>query len=108
MRAPTTHEIHDTVGHSHLDAITHEGGGLLIVECRDGRFYLEVDHGDFPNSPGLVQKSIDSKTEPTFYEDENTAGAAALEIMRRAYPNIPEKWFIEKSVFHGIPYCTKS
>lgn len=47
--AANTHRMYDTVGHEHLDGLVNwaigefPDTGLLLIECRDGRWFVEVE-----------------------------------------------------------------
>ncbi|MGH8376795.1 MAG: hypothetical protein ACRER6_16210, partial [Pseudomonas sp.] len=63
--AANTHALYRTVGHHHLDSLVYwatgdfPDAGLNLVECEDGRWFVEVDHGiKFDGTAGLSSPNI--------------------------------------------------
>lgn len=46
-----THDLYKTISHEHLDGLVSwaigefPNAGLSLVECSDGQWFVEVDHG---------------------------------------------------------------
>ncbi|MDR9836925.1 MULTISPECIES: hypothetical protein [Herbaspirillum] len=72
--AINTHAMYGTIGHQHLDALVYwatgdfPDAGLNLVECRDGRWFVEVDHGDRYNSmEGISKPNLSPYVQPQFF-----------------------------------------
>jgi hypothetical protein len=91
--AANTHAMYRTVGHTHLDSFVNwvlgdfPDAGLNLVECADGRWFVEVDHGiRFDGMPGVSRPNVAPYVEPVFYVDEAAAMVFALDCIKKAYP----------------------
>lgn len=86
-----THEKYHTVSHHHFDFLTPEGeypeSALMIVECEDGRWFIQQEFGDeYSPFPGIVKSGEDIDTVPTFYLDVDSAAAAAFGYIKQIHP----------------------
>lgn len=99
-----THRKYNTVSHHHFDFtfMTPEGGfdypdsGLMLVECDDGRWFIEQEFGqEYSQFPGVVKSREDLETEPTFYKDLETVAQAAFSLIKLVYPTTPDTHFTE-------------
>jgi len=89
-----THRKYNTVGHIHFDFCyqvgddsRYPGSALRLVECADGRWYLEQEFGtEYEVFPGVVKSSTDLDTLPTFFPDVDTAARAAFAFILQVYP----------------------
>lgn len=96
--ALNTHIMYDTVSHEHLDSLVSwatgefPDAGLSLVECADGRWFLEVDHGDAFNSiAGISKPEIAPFVEPTFFKSEEEAQNFAFACIKQVYPELESK-----------------
>lgn len=104
--AANTHEIFNTVGHQHLDSLVYwatgdfPSAGLNLVECADGRWFVEVDHGDaFNQIDGVSKPQVVPYVAPQFFADEGGAKDFAIACIKQVYPSLHDKdlnkWFEE-------------
>jgi hypothetical protein len=102
--AANTHVMFNTVGHQHLDSLVYwatgdfPGEGLNLVECADGRWFVEVDHGEGFNAfEGVSRPNVAPYAEPRFFADEMGARAFAIECIQKRYPDLQKRdlneWF---------------
>jgi hypothetical protein len=94
-----THHKYNTVFHWHFDfsyekedgTSEYPSSGLLLVECEDGRYYLEQEFGtEYAAFPGVVKSRYDLITEPTFYSSLEAAARAAFALIKQVYPSTPD------------------
>lgn len=94
-----SHIKYQTVNHYHIDFMTNNGypnSALMIVECEDGRFFLEQEFGDeYSQFMGVLKTSYDIETKPVFYSDLKSAAEAAFKIIKIIYPDTPEHHLID-------------
>lgn len=93
-----THAMYRTISHDHLDTFVNwvlgefPDAGLMLVECQDGRWFVEVDHGiRFDGMPGVSCPNATPYVEPTFFGDESAATAFALECIKQAHPELANR-----------------
>ena len=92
-----THRKYNTVGHIHFDFCYQVDGrpeyphsALALIECADGRWFLEQEFGEeYDAFAGVVKSSEDLETLPTFYPDVDTAARAAFALILKVYPSTP-------------------
>ncbi|CAK7035674.1 MAG: hypothetical protein BACC_04479 [Bacteroides sp.] len=99
--AVNTHSMYRTVRHIHLDSFVYwvlgefPDEGLNLVECQDGRWFVEVDSGSgstrFDRMPGVSCPNVSPFVEPVFHADEASAMTFALECIRKAYPTLSNR-----------------
>ena len=87
-----THEKYNTIDHIHLDMLVPHTDdvdlGLMLVECENGKWYIEQEFStNAYDASGVVKSQTDIITEPVFYPDEESAKKAALNIVKSIYPN---------------------
>lgn len=101
-----SHALYGTVGHLHLDSLTHwatgeyPDSGLMLVECADGRWFVEVDFGDrFDAMEGVSRPYITPDVAPVFFKDETAARNFSMECLKLGHPDLKERnlqpWFDE-------------
>lgn len=90
-----THIKYNTIGHEHLDDLVswvtgeYPDSGLALVECSDGRWFVEVDHGhDFDSLLGISKPKCRPYLEPIFYPSRSDALEFALTLINKVYPNL--------------------
>jgi len=93
-----THAMYRTVGHVHLDTFVYSvlgdfpDAGLNLIECADGRWFVEVDGGGgdtrFDHMHGVSCPNVGPYVEPLFYADKTSAMMFALECIKTAYPEL--------------------
>ena len=93
--ATNTHTKYQTCGHTHLDSFVgwmlggreFPDSGLSLVECADGRWFVEVDYGVlFDGMPGISCPDVVPYVEPEFHVSESSAMTFALECIKKVYP----------------------
>ncbi|OLF81967.1 hypothetical protein AWH63_10535 [Marinobacter sp. C18] len=95
--APNTHELYNTVGHEHLDALVYwalgdfPDSGINLVECENGKWFVKVDHGDdYDHLEGIARPNVSPLTEPTFFSTEDAAREFAYKCIRMVHPELIE------------------
>ena len=81
-----THQRFDTVGHEHMSSLVRwdhdnsDGLYFMIVECRDGRHFLESEFNDevYDQFPDIYSEKRSG--DPVFYPNRLAALERALEI----------------------------
>ncbi|OJU46026.1 MAG: hypothetical protein BGN96_00990 [Bacteroidales bacterium 45-6] len=60
-----------------------------MVECVDGRWFIEVDFGhDFDSFAGISKPKYSPYVAPNFYSNREGALTKALELIRQVHHNI--------------------
>jgi hypothetical protein len=87
-----THRLFNTISHSHLDSLVnwatgeYPDSGLLLVECADCRWFVEVDFGNDYNAIGGVSKpKILPYMDPVFFESRKDGEAFAFECIKKIH-----------------------
>lgn len=104
--AANTHAMYQTIGHQHLDSLVHwasgefPDAGLNLVECQDGRWFVEVDHGSrFNHIDGISRPNVSPYVEPRFFGSEHEVREFAIACIKQAHPEVAGKnlqeWFDE-------------
>lgn len=99
-----THAMYQTIGHQHLDSLVYwatgefPDAGLNLVECQDGRWFVEVDHGNrFNQIDGISRPNIAPYVEPQFFGSEQEARVFAIACIKQAHTEVGNKnlqeWF---------------
>lgn len=93
--AANTHRMYDTVGHEHLDGLVNwaigefPDTGLLLIECRDGRWFVEVEYGDdYDAIAGVSKPNVAPYVEPQFFSSEDDARQFAFTCIKQVYPTL--------------------
>lgn len=93
-----THKLYDTINHEHLDSLVSwatgefPNAGLNLVECADGRWFVEVDHGRaFDDIAGVSRPTLTPYTEPAFFQSESEAREFAFTCIKQVYPDLASK-----------------
>ncbi|EBU2048078.1 hypothetical protein CTO56_18250 [Salmonella enterica] len=86
------HTRYDTVNHHHLDYLLDNGeypdSALMVIECRDGRWFILQEFGEkYSRFPGVVRSREDDVTEPVFYHDLEAVAHAAFGYIGEVYPS---------------------
>ncbi|MBV7514581.1 hypothetical protein [Pseudomonas sp. PDM25] len=96
--AVNTHILYDTISHEHLDGLVSwatgefPSAGLNLVECADGRWFVEVDHGHaFDHLAGISRPTVAPYIEPDFFQSEAEAQEFAFTCIRQVYPELANK-----------------
>lgn len=96
-----THQKYKTINHIHfvfnykvLDKeYEYPDAELMLVECGDGRWFIEQSSGEKYNQfPSITHSSEDVETQPTFYPDVATAARAAFALTKQVYPTTPDEF----------------
>lgn len=101
-----THAMYQTIGHQHLDSLVYwatgkfPDAGLNLVECRDGRWFVEVDYGvQFDGIEGISRPNVAPYVEPRFFSTEQAVRDFAIACIKQAHPEVADKnlqeWFDE-------------
>jgi len=104
--AANTHAMYRTINHVHLDVLVNwalnefPDAGLNLVECDDGRWFVEVDHGiRFNGMQGVSCPNVAPYVEPQFHADEKAARVFAIACIKNAYPELAKRdlheWFAD-------------
>lgn len=104
--AVNTHAMYRTISHVHLDSLVnwamkdYPDAGLNLVECEDGRWFVEVDHGSRYNGmAGVSCPNVAPYIEPQFHADEKAARVFAIACIKQAHPELADRdlqvWFDE-------------
>ena len=102
--AANTHAMYQTIGHQRLDALVYwasgdfPDAGLNLVECQDGRWFVEVDHGSrFNHILGISKPNVAPYVEPKFFDSEQEVREFAIVCIKQAHPEVADKnlqqWF---------------
>lgn len=93
-----TRATYRTIGHIHLDSFVcwvlgeFPDAGLNLVECTDGKWFVEVDHGRrFDGMPGVSCPNVAPYLEPLFHADEASAMTFALECIKKVHPALANR-----------------
>lgn len=87
----------NTVNHEHLDTVVlnatgdYPGSGLLLVECEDGQWFIEVDFGDDYDSIEGIFKPRLSADLPSLFDSREAAICFASGAMKQAHPEIGDQ-----------------
>ncbi|KWB20820.1 hypothetical protein WL32_16960 [Burkholderia cepacia] len=87
-----THMRYDTIGHEHMSSLIRwdhdntEGLYFMLVECRDGRWFLESEFNDeeYDQFPDIYNET--KSHEVVFYPSRLAALTRALEIANALCP----------------------
>lgn len=95
MTEINTHIKYNTIGHEHLDDLVswvtgeYPDSGLILVECSNGRWFVEVDYGhDFDSLLGISNPKCITYVEPSFYSSRSDALEFALALINKVYPDL--------------------
>lgn len=92
-----THQLYNTVDHEHLDCLVYWArkpadfpeDGLLLVECADGRWFVEVEFGNrFDQINGICKPALTPFAEPAFFASQDLALQFAYACLKQAYPEL--------------------
>ncbi|BCR26233.1 hypothetical protein [Aquipseudomonas alcaligenes] len=93
-----THDLYNTISHEHLDGLVSKAigefpaAGLNLLECADGRWFVEVDYGSaFDHLAGVSRPTITPYTEPVFFQSEAEALRFAYTCIKQVYPELENK-----------------
>jgi len=96
--AANTHAMYETINHEHLDGLVFwasgefPDAGLNLVECADGRWFVEVDHGvAFDHIVGVSKPNVAPFIEPAFFHSEVEAREFAFTCIKEVYPELSNK-----------------
>lgn len=85
--------MYDAVSHEHLDSLVYWATGefpdasLCLVECADGRWFIEVDHGvAFDHIQGVSRPKVTPFIEPAFFSSGVYAREFAFTCIKGVYP----------------------
>ncbi|MGN5048520.1 hypothetical protein ACTG16_21730 [Aeromonas sp. 23P] len=77
-----THLFFNTVGHHHIsDYGGSEQCDLMVVECRDGRWFIEDNWGGDAKGASGVFNPFEKGGFPTFYKSAEEANQRAAEVI---------------------------
>jgi hypothetical protein len=96
--AANTHSMYKTIHHEHMDGLVYwargefPDAGLNLVECADGRWFVEVDHGtDFDGVDGVSKPNVAPFVQPRFFIAEIDAREFAYSCIKMVYPDLKDK-----------------
>ena len=102
MFKTNTHEIYSTISHEHLDNLVnwatgnYPDSGLCLVECQDGRWFIEAEYGHaFDSFLGISRPELFPYSEPIFYSNRMCALSYAIEAIKQIYPKVEDKKILE-------------
>lgn len=79
------HSAFNTVHHSHVSCYAHSDGfdscDIAVVECEDGRWYIEDSWGDTSGAAGVWCPFSPEDAEPTFYQSRQDAIRRAVAVV---------------------------
>ena len=88
-----SHERFSTINHWHISGLSLAGSyyEILVVECRNGKFYVEDWLGDVPGYPDIWQpnKSGPDQDEPHFFDSYEECLKHAVKTIAKV-AGIPE------------------
>ncbi|KZX80365.1 hypothetical protein A3715_37725, partial [Oleiphilus sp. HI0009] len=100
-----THQMFETVDHQHLDSLVYKHtdelpeSALCLIECADGKFFVEVDFGnEFDSIDGISRPEVKPYQNPYMFSDEKRARAFAIECIKSVHEELAKvdfKSFIE-------------
>lgn len=97
-----SHLLYQTISHEHLDDLVdwalgdYPDSGLVLVECKDGRWFVEQEYGHaFDSFSGISKPKSTPYLEPTFYPSRNDALERALVLITQVYPSINKTKILE-------------
>jgi hypothetical protein len=77
---------------SSSDDHDYPSSALALVECSDGRWFIEQEFGDeYSQCDGVPKSRDDEVTEPNFYPNVAAAARAAVALIRQIYPTVSQK-----------------
>ncbi|EOY4147436.1 MULTISPECIES: hypothetical protein [Acinetobacter] len=81
-----THELFKTIDHQHIGKDLKE---VLIVECEDGRWFIENNWGDedFEKFEGISNPHLSPYINPKFFTTENKVLEYAISIVCSVIPD---------------------
>lgn len=98
MKVTDTQALFKTVACEHLDVLVYwateefPDSGLLLVQCKDGRWFVEVEYGQaFDGLPGLSFPFVIPYAFPTFFPSEDAARNHALQCLYSLYPKLRDR-----------------
>lgn len=94
-----THQKYRTINHHHFDFTYRRGdtfdytmSGLALVQCEDGRWFVEQEFGDeYSQFAGVVKSGEDVETGPVFYPNVDAAAKAAFALIKQIYPTTDDQ-----------------
>lgn len=92
-----THLKYKTESHEHLNALVtwalgeYPNSGLLLIGCEDGRFFIELEHGEDYNDIDEISKPfVVPYIEPKFFNIESEALDFAIMIIKKIHPSLKD------------------
>ncbi|ODS23597.1 hypothetical protein AB835_08270 [Candidatus Endobugula sertula] len=77
-----SHAFFDTIHHTHIcDYSGDQSCDLMLVECRDGRWYIEDNWGGDAQGAKGVFNPYDQSSYPTFFDSMEAAERRAAEVI---------------------------
>lgn len=81
-----THILYDTVGHQHCHPDAEDGvPDLLIIECRDGRWYLEGSDSWLDCQEVCLMSDAKTFRPPVFFSSEESVCQRAVALYARKF-----------------------
>lgn len=99
MKTETNSHIkYSTISHEHLDDLVnwatdeYPSSGLMLVECSDGRWFIEIDYGhDYDSFSGISKPKCVPTKEPIFYSSKEKALCVAIDLIKQIHKNISDQ-----------------
>ena len=77
-----SHSFFNTINHWHVSDYSQEKTcDIMIVECKDGRFFIEDNWGGDANCHTDVFNPFERSSYPVFYNDFHSVNEAAAKIV---------------------------
>jgi len=95
-----THHLYNTVSHGHFDVLLDDGSlvELMVVECADGRWYLEGAPCEWQSAPEVcLNLTVTGFREPQFLASEDEATQLAALLFKKHY-DFPEEEFARRFI----------
>lgn len=91
-----SHRFFNTVNHWHISDYSREVHcDLMLVECADGRFYIEDNWGGDANGHEKVFNPFQTDSYPVFFSDFDTANEVAAKVVAEITGNDYKKLMID-------------
>ncbi len=100
-----THHAFNTISHQHLDTLVlwatgdYPDSALNLIECADGRFFVEVDFGDeFDDMQGISRPHLTPYEQPSFFDTRAEGQAFAIRAIQHQFYELSKRddlhsWF---------------
>lgn len=76
--------------------------GLILVECANGKWFVEIDHGhDYDDVAGVSKPRIEPYVTPEFFDNQEMAKDFAISVLKSKYSVLSScrnlnDWFVDR------------